>query len=394
MEIAGIERQQFWFIRKIMNISETENQILQRVLEYKRHIHTHPESGWQEVATTKYILEQLDTLSLIQGLGENNTGAAFKVGQGQVNIFVRADIDALKTSDGPQHLCGHSTHTAALMGAYHWLKDHESQLTAAGKQVTFIFQPAEEIHPSGARTFLETYTEIFSGSQYGFAIHVEPHLPTGSVQIQKGPIWAAHDSVKVEIRGKAAHVKNTPQGIDAIDGATQVVQLFRSLQNEFSNFGEEIVFNFNTIQGGTANNTVADKALLTGAVRWLNRSDQERVRRFFTGLPQMLERTFPGSVNISYVSEAVPVCINEPQLAGEIADYMDTHSGFNVSRNGAVDLGVEDFAHYARQYNTLYSKVGIDCPYDLHDPQMIVSDEATLQVYHYWKNLLQWWIEK
>ncbi len=373
---------------------DSERHIYQKVLQHKQHLQAHPEIGWGEVLTTNYVIEQLNALSLIEGLGENHTGAAFQLGQGALNIFVRADIDALKTSEGPQHLCGHSTHTAALMGAYHWLTDHEAELTAAGKKVTFIFQPAEEVHPSGARTFLAEHPEIFAGSTYGFAIHVEPHLPVGAVEIKKGAVWAAHDSVKVEVLGKAAHVKNTPNGIDAIDGAAQVVRLLRNLQQSFPDFGQEVVFNFNTIQGGVANNTVADRAFLTGAVRWIHRADQTRVRAFFDQLPATLAGTFPGIINVSYVNEAVPICENNSQLADEVASYLEAESPFSVVRDSVPDLGVEDFAHFARQFDTLYAKVGIDSPFELHDPRLVVSDEATLQVYSYWRHLLQWWIQK
>lgn len=368
--------------------------IIQKVLEYKNHIHQNPEVGWTEVLTTRYIQEQLDAASLIQGLGEQHTGAVFEVGKGALSIFVRADIDALKTSVGPQHLCGHSTHTAALMGAYFWLKEHEIELNNQGKKVIFLFQPAEEVHPSGARTFLETYPSLLDKSEYGFAIHVEPSLPIGTVQVQPGPIWAAHDSVKVEIIGKAVHVKNTPAGIDAIAGASQVIQLLRNFQHEFSNFGRDIVFNFNTIQGGVANNTVADKAFLTGAVRWIHREQQRQVRQFFNRLPHIMETIYPGMVNVTYIDEAVPVCENNRALAEEVGAYMRQHSNFSVVSKDQVDLGVEDFAHFSRKYKTLYSKIGIDCPFDLHDPQMAVSDEATIKVFEYWQNLLQWWIGK
>jgi amidohydrolase len=365
-----------------------------RILRYKNYIHIHPESGWQEIGTTAYVKEQLHANSLIEGLGENKTGAVFVVGDGKTSIFVRADIDALKTSNGPQHLCGHSTHTAALMGAYHWLKDHESQLMAKDKKVLFIFQPAEEVHPSGARTFLDTYPDILSRSLYGFAIHVEPKLPIHTIRIQDGPVLAANDVILVSIKGRAAHVKDTPKGIDAIDGASQIVRLFRNFQKEFPTFGTDIVFNFNMIQGGVAPNCIAEEASLQGRVRWLNTEDQQRVRNFFVKLPSLLRKTFPGSIDVQYIQSVPPNCVNDRRLAEIISNYMKTHSHFEILRDGSTRLGSEDFAHFSHQYQTLLSQVGINSPYDLHESQMVVPDKATLDVYYYWKNVLQWWIEK
>lgn len=364
------------------------------IIGYKRQIHSHPEKGWEEVGTTKYIAERLNATSLIDGLGESHTGSAFVLGKGKTNIFVRADIDALPTTNGPQHLCGHSTHTAALMGAFQWLKDHEDELISKGKTVTFAFQPSEEIGPSGARVFLDTHPEIFAGSMFGFAIHVEPNLPVGNIQIQEGNTWAAFDHVAVEINGKAAHVKDTRKGIDAIDGAAQIVRLFRNFQGDFDNFGKEIVFNFNTIQGGVSSNTIAERVELKGDIRWLKERDQVQVIEFFQNLPSILRDTFPGSINVTYRQKLIPPCNNDPELAREIARYMEECTHFKLDQSDIVSLGTEDFAYFAEKFRTLYSRIGIDSPYDLHDPNMVVSDEATIQVYEYWQHVLQWWINK
>ena len=353
---------------------ESSDAIDERVLAYKRYIHDHPEPGWQEIGTTTYIKEQLDVASIIDGLGDNRTGAAFVIGKGDANIFVRADIDALKTSDGPKHVCRHS------------------RLNATGKSVTFIFQPAEEVHPSGARTLLDTHPHLVDRSSYGFGIHVEPRLPMQTVQIQGGNIWAANDPLRIEIHGFTAHIKDTPKGIDAIEGAAQVVQRVRAFQREFDNFGSEIVFNLNTIHGGVANNSIADSVVLTGSIRWIHRRDQQRVKQFLEILPDEIKDSFSGSVSVTHIEEKPPACHNDPTLADEVADYMVKHSDLEVRRSGLVSLAVEDFAWYSQQQKTLYSLVGVDCPYDLHDPRMVVSDEATLSVYSYWQHLLEWWI--
>lgn len=373
---------------------EVINPIENRVLEYKQHIHSNPEVGWQEVGTSAYIKDKLNAVSLIEGLGEHKTGAVFVVGDGKTSIFVRADIDALKTSSGQQHLCGHSTHTAALMGAYHWLGDHEKQLTAQGKKVTFIFQPAEESYPSGAKTFLETYPEIILGSHFGFGIHVRPNLSEGTIQIDEGATWAANDIIQIYVKGLSAHIKDTPNGIDAIDGAAQIIQFFKQFQRDFPSFGREIVFNFNVIQGGVSSNTIADNVFLKGAVRWIHREDKKKVREFFERLPNKLQQTFPGSISIDYIDEVPPACENDDELVDAVSDYMERSNSFTVIRDGQVSLGSEDFAYYTKSSRTLFTHIGIGSPYDLHDPRMVVSDKATLNVYQYWKNLLQWWIDK
>ena len=113
-------------------MDHTEN----KVIEYYKHFHSHPELSFQEFETTKKIKEilsehHIEVLNLPLA-----TGVVAVVGKGDRTIALRADIDALpitEETDLPyksqhqniMHACGHDSHTSALLGTALLLKEHE-----------------------------------------------------------------------------------------------------------------------------------------------------------------------------------------------------------------------------------------------------------------------------
>lgn len=135
------------------------------MVTWRRHLHEHPELSFHEVETAKYIKSILATFPnlTVSSLTENSVIAVLKGRKPGKTIALRADIDALpivEESDvdfpsknhGVMHACGHDTHTAMLLGAIKVLTGMQEQLAGT---VKFIFQPAEEEPPGGAKLLVE-----------------------------------------------------------------------------------------------------------------------------------------------------------------------------------------------------------------------------------------------
>src|SRR5690606_17411290 len=114
-------------LQKIKSLSETYSR---EVVEFRRHLHAHPELSYQEYNTAKYVAGQLKALGIPFKEGVATTGVVAEIkgrsGEGKV-IALRADMDALpinETNDVPyrskvegvMHACGHDVHTASLLG--------------------------------------------------------------------------------------------------------------------------------------------------------------------------------------------------------------------------------------------------------------------------------------
>jgi tripeptide aminopeptidase len=121
-----------------------------------------------------------------------------------------------------------------------------------------ILTTGEEVGLLGARTLAP---EAIAGS-IGFVLDASG--PTGSI-ISAAP---THDSLEVEITGRAAHAGLVPeQGINALQVAARAID-----RMHLGRIDPETTANVGTLHGGTATNVVAEQARVTLEARSRNRA--------------------------------------------------------------------------------------------------------------------------
>ncbi|MGZ4541949.1 MAG: M20/M25/M40 family metallo-hydrolase, partial [Mycobacteriaceae bacterium] len=99
------------------------------LVEWRRHLHQHPELSHIEHATTAYVAQRLTAAGLTPRVLPRGTGLACDLGDADTGgplIALRADMDALPMQEhtgavyssvveGVTHACGHDAHTAVLL---------------------------------------------------------------------------------------------------------------------------------------------------------------------------------------------------------------------------------------------------------------------------------------
>lgn len=100
-----------------------------QVIEWRRHLHRHPEVSFHEHETSAFVARTLEDLGVeVSRPTETSVLGRLRAAEPGPVVALRADIDALPITeesgvefaserDGAMHACGHDGHTAMLLGA-------------------------------------------------------------------------------------------------------------------------------------------------------------------------------------------------------------------------------------------------------------------------------------
>ena len=294
-----------------------------RVVEWRRRIHRQPELSRQEERTSALAAEVLSGLGLEvrSRVGGHGVVGLLRGGGGDGRtVALRADMDALPMCeetglpyasevDGVMHACGHDTHTAMLLGAACVLSELRDGLRG---NVKFIFQPAEELNPTGGAPGMiadgvleDPHVDAL------FALHVWPGYETGRIVARAGPQMGASDRIYLTVEGKTAHGSAPHQGVDAIVIAAQVVSGLQTLVSRTVAPLDSAVVTIGTIRGGYRYNVIADRVELEGTVRTLAPDTQGALPGLIERTAQGIARALGGDCKVTYV-KGYPPTVNDP----------------------------------------------------------------------------------
>jgi amidohydrolase len=192
---------------------------------WRRHLHTMPETGFEELHTSAFVAKTLRALGyeVFEGIGGTGLVASLQVGQGNRVIGIRAEMDALNMAEtaagrawasahpGKMHACGHDGHMSIVLGAARLLRERKN----FSGTVRFIFQPAEE-HGRGAKAMMvDGLFERFPVDEI-YGLHNMPGQAAGTIATRAGGIMASEDNFAIHIKGRGTHAARPHMGIDPI----------------------------------------------------------------------------------------------------------------------------------------------------------------------------------
>src|SRR6202040_3223112 len=196
---------------------------------WRHHIHAHPETAFEETATSTFVADKLRSfgLDVHTGLAKTGVVGVLRCGSGKEAIGLRADLDALhiheksgvahaSTVTGKMHACGHDGHTAMLLGAAAELARNKG----FDGTLYFIFQPAEENEGGGRVMVEEGLFEKFP-MEAVFGMHNWPGMAVGQFGGRPGPLMGAYDIFEIVGTGKGAHAAMAYTGKDPMLFAAQ-----------------------------------------------------------------------------------------------------------------------------------------------------------------------------
>jgi amidohydrolase len=389
----------------LTQIKDIAANLAPRLIEIRRHLHSHPELSGQEFQTAAYVAGVLSSCGLQVREGVGKVGVVGELrGQGlDDRLFaIRTDMDALPIHErsalefvsrnpGVMHACGHDVHTTVGLGTAMVL----SQLSQAlPGNVRFLFQPAEEI-AQGAGWMVQD--GVMQGVSSIVSVHVFPPIPAGVVGIRYGALTAAADDLEITIMGESGHGARPHEAIDALWVAAQVVTTLQQAISRTQNPLRPVVLTIGQINGGRAPNVIADRVQLLGTVRSLHPETSATLPNWIEKVVAGVCQTHGARYELHY-RHGVPSVQNDvalTQLLESAATEAWGSQGVEIIQEPS--LGAEDFALYLQHAPGSMFRLGVGFQdrhnYPLHHPQFAVDEAAIVTgvvtlanaAYKYWQ---------
>lgn len=353
-------------------INAAADEIEQRVIDWRRDFHQHPELGNRELRTSAKIADHLRSLGMEVKTGVAKTGVVglLKGGKPGPVVALRADMDGLPVKErvdipfaskattmyngaetGVMHACGHDTHMAILLGVADILSSMKNSLAGT---VKFIFQPAEEGPPvgeeGGAKLMVEEGVMQNPKVDVIFGLHISAQLETGRIAYREGGVMASVNDLKIIVKGKQSHGAYPWMSVDPIVASAQIINNLQAIVSRNLNILENAgVVTIGTIHGGVRSNIIPEQVEMLGTVRALSDEDEkmlkERVREVATKTAESAGAT--AEVFLPY-SHNYPVTYNDPALTRKMLPTLQAVAGKDKVELRTPVTGAEDFSFYQK----------------------------------------------
>ena len=352
----------------MLNRKELIAAISAEATDWRRELHRHPQTMYQEEFASAFISQKLTQWGIAHERGIAGTGVVASI-EGRRNlsgraVAFRADMDALDIAEqsgqpwssetpGKMHGCGHDGHTATLLALARYLNETRN----FDGIVRLIFQPAEEGGRGAFRMLEEGLLERFPFDEvYGY--HNWPMLPRGVFATTPGPMLAASDTFEITLKGKGGHAAMPHVTRDVAPAAAQLILALQTLvSRETDPMHAAVVSVTNVNIGSGALNVITETARLSGTVRTFNQEVRSHIEARFGEIVQGVASTFGLVAEHRYTRLMDPV-VNHPDATSFCCKAAGAMVGDNNVRHLQPMMGGEDFGGYLQLRPGAFMAIG------------------------------------
>ncbi len=354
-----------------------------RLTDWRRHLHAHPELTLHERNTAAFVQARLAEFGIpfVGGIGGHGVVATLSRGQPNRSVGLRADMDALpihetgavpyaSTNPGVMHACGHDGHTTSLLGAAALLASD----TSWSGTIRLVFQPAEEGGGGAKSMIADGLFERFPMERI-FAYHNWPGLAAGEVAVHDGPVMASGNRLLFSIQGRSGHAALPHLARDPMVASAHLLLALQTIVSRSVDPLDSVVITIATMEAGSAANQIPDSAVMRGTMRTLRNAVRDEVEQAIRRVAQGIAYSFGVTIDVQ-MPRGNPVTENAA-VERDLAIEAVMAAGLNLRRDLAPAMTGEDFSWYLAQRPGALVWIGNGIPEDgagLHNAQYDFND--------------------
>ncbi|MGE3797315.1 MAG: M20 family metallopeptidase [Thermomicrobiales bacterium] len=347
------------------------DEILPGVIADRRHLHQHPELGFQEYETAAYIVKRLESLGVTDirtGVGKTGVTGLIRGAAGEQStgptVMLRADMDALPIQEandvdyrsmnaGVMHACGHDSHVSMLLGTARILTDNRDRFAGT---VKLLFQPAEE-GGGGASAMIADGALENPTVDATFGIHIWQEADLGTVEARAGVAMVGADGFTVTIHGRGGHGAAPNRCVDPIVVGSTLINALQTIISREKDPTVPGIVTVGSFRSGEAFNVIPDTATLKGTIRSISAEQRDGIKERLAALATNVANGMGASATVEYAFGAPPV-INDPDMTAIVRGAAAEVVGAAGSVDGPLKSVSEDYSLFLEQVPGCYFFVG------------------------------------
>ncbi len=363
------------------------NDIKNYIISTRRHLHMHPEIGFNTHNTANFIFDELANMGYNLKYVVNNAGVIAKLDLGKSKtIAFRTDMDALnikevndlsyKSTNDFMHACGHDGHMSIILGLAKMIMNEKDNLNY---NVCLIFQPAEEGPlPGGATKILEE--NVLENIDAFYAYHVSNKYKTGEVAIKTDSAAAAPDLYDVVVHGVGCHASTPSMGVNPNLIISHLVLELDKLYKKLLANNPFLVITTTTISSNGAYNIIPDTAMIKGTARSFTNEERNMLKNEMENVVNSISNIYNVKIDFNFHYAYNPV-INDKNLTNIYFKHANKYMNNCITLEKPEMIG-EDFSYYRRLAPICLVWLGTRDNnseiIDLHSPKFSIDEEALL----------------
>ena len=373
----------------IASIKEIADNIFEEIVNIRRHLHMNPELSFNEYETSSYIKSILSSWNIpfIDGIADTGIVVLLHGSNASSRVVaLRADIDALPIIEennveycsrkrGVMHACGHDVHTASLLGTIKILDILSAKWDGS---IKFIFQPAEEQYPGGAKQMIKEGVLENPKVQKIFGQHVFPDLDVGKVGFCSGRYMASADEIQVEIIGTGGHAALPDTYNNPIIAAARLIIRLEEHFLHYRNIPAVLGIGFLDANGYC--NVIPDRVQLKGTFRTINEDFRASAHLKMHEIANKVADEHSLDIHFD-IQKGYPSLYNDELLTDKAITYAKEYMGDKNVIDLSIRMTAEDFAYYCNEIPSCFYRLGTSninkgITHGLHTSRFDIDEDA------------------
>ena len=341
-----------------MKIDEKIIKLKKQMEEDKNFFWNHPEKGFEEIETSKYIIERLKRLGyeIRTNIAQTGVMAILRGKTEKPCVLFRCEMDALEMDEKGkmQHACGHDAHMTIMLALAELIIKEKDKIKGT---IKILFQPAEETS-GGAKKMIEEGVLENPKVDCVFALHVWSELKKGTIGIKSGPIMASTDPFNITVYGKEGHGAIPEKCIDPIYIASSIVLALQGIVGRNISPHETAVVGITAINGGNSNNKIPNKVEMKGICRTFNNDLRNYIKNRIEEISTNIAKSMNGRAVVTFKDDKYPALVNSKEYTDLVEEVSKEIVGKENIIKDYTTMCSEDFSYILQERNGAFIFVG------------------------------------